>query len=68
VLDFYCPSAALNVEVDGDSHDMGSAPEDDARRDAWLRAKGLRVLRLPARHLYGDIEPAILLILSRCRE
>ncbi|MFL6858775.1 MAG: endonuclease domain-containing protein [Allosphingosinicella sp.] len=67
VLDFYCPAAKLGIEVDGDAHDMGTAPEDDARRDAWLRGKGLRILRIPARHLYGDIEPAVMLILSHCR-
>jgi very-short-patch-repair endonuclease len=67
VLDFYCPAAKLDIEVDGDAHDMGSNPEWDARRDAWLRAKRLRVLRIPARHLYGDIEPAVVLILTSCR-
>ncbi|HEX8668298.1 MAG TPA: DUF559 domain-containing protein [Allosphingosinicella sp.] len=67
VLDFYCPAAKLDIEVDGDAHDMGSNPARDARRDAWLRERGLQVLRIPAAHLYGDIEPAVMLILSRCR-
>ena len=67
VLDFYCPAAKLDIEVDGDAHDMGSNPERDAARDAWLRTKGLRVLRIPARHLYGDIEPAVVLILTSGR-
>ncbi|HEX8626116.1 MAG TPA: endonuclease domain-containing protein [Allosphingosinicella sp.] len=64
VLDFYCPSAKLAVEVDGVGHGMGGNPARDAARDRWLRERGLRIYRIPARHLYGDIEPAVRLILS----
>jgi very-short-patch-repair endonuclease len=55
-LDFYCPAAKLGIEVDGNVHEMGSNPARDAGRDTWLAARRLRILRLPARHLYGDIE------------
>ena len=65
-LDFYCPAAKLAIEVDGDAHEMGDRPERDAARDAWLEARGLRTLRIPARELYGDVEPAIIMILSSC--
>ena len=41
VLDFLCPRHRLVVEADGPFHD----PERDAIRDAWLAAKGFRVLR-----------------------
>jgi very-short-patch-repair endonuclease len=44
ILDFYAPSVRLAVEVDGSSHDV----ERDARRDAWLGARGVRVLRVKA--------------------
>jgi very-short-patch-repair endonuclease len=67
-LDFYCPAAKLGIEVDGESHGMGSNPARDAERDAWLATRRLRILRLPARHLYGDIEPAVQLILEHCRK
>jgi very-short-patch-repair endonuclease len=67
VVDFYCPAAKLVVEVDGGAHDMGDGPERDARRDAWLEGEGLTVLRIPAREFYGDIEGAVLQILSHCR-
>ena len=36
VLDFYCDSAKLAVEVDGFAHVTGDHPERDLRRDAWL--------------------------------
>ena len=48
VLDFYLPAARLAIEVDGCAHDMGENPARDARRDAWLAARGVRVLRIPA--------------------
>jgi very-short-patch-repair endonuclease len=48
VLDFYLPSARLAVEVDGQAHDRGGIPSRDARRDAWLAGRGIKVLRVPA--------------------
>ena len=65
-LDFYCPSAKLAIEVDGDAHGMGDLPARDAARDAWLAARGLKTLRIPARELYGDVEAAIIMILESC--
>jgi very-short-patch-repair endonuclease len=41
VLDFLCPRHRLVIEADGPFHDT----ERDAIRDAWLNAKGFRVLR-----------------------
>ena len=67
VLDFYCPAAKLAIEVDGESHGFAGRAERDAARDRWLRERGIDTLRIPASELYGDIEPAVLQILSRCR-
>ena len=43
ILDFYCATAKLCVEVDGPSHAERS--EYDRRRTIWLRKEGIRVLR-----------------------
>ena len=48
VLDFYAPSAKLVVEVDGSAHDIASVAMKDGRRDLWLRAQGLEILRFNA--------------------
>jgi very-short-patch-repair endonuclease len=48
VLDFYCASARLCVEVDGRAHDNIEVVARDLRRDQWLAENGIRVLRLPA--------------------
>jgi very-short-patch-repair endonuclease len=68
VIDFYCPQARLAIEVDGAAHEMGDNQERDERRDLWLKGRGLRILRIPAEHLYGDIEPAVRLILAECAD
>ena len=66
VLDFYCPRAKLCIEIDCDVHDMGDNPQRDEKRDEWVNGRGVQILRIPAEHLFGDVEPAVRLILSRC--
>jgi very-short-patch-repair endonuclease len=61
ILDFYCPSARLAVEVDGAIHDHPDQLRHDARRDAWLSAQGIHVVRLMATDvLRDDILEAVL--------
>jgi very-short-patch-repair endonuclease len=45
VLDFYCPSAGLAIEVDGGQHAAAQQKESDLRRDQWLSANGVRMRR-----------------------
>ena len=45
MADFYCPSAKLVVEVDGDIHSAPSAKSYDAIRDDFAKGAGLKVLR-----------------------
>jgi very-short-patch-repair endonuclease len=46
ILDFYCPEARLAVEIDGESDGVEGAVAHDARRDAWLKARGVYTLRI----------------------
>ena len=66
-LDFYCPAARLVVEVDGDSHSMGDRPAHDAARDAWLRSRGLEVVRYDARDVMNALEAVVTDILRVTR-
>ena len=52
ILDFYCPSAMLCVEVDGSHHDQTVAA--DERRDRWLGKRGITVLRISASEVLAD--------------
>ncbi len=47
VLDFYCPSAKLCIEVDGIQHSMEEEVARDAKRTAFLEREGISVLRVP---------------------
>jgi very-short-patch-repair endonuclease len=42
IVDFLCPQKALIVEVDGDTHHMGS----DIARDAALQSMGCQIIRI----------------------
>jgi very-short-patch-repair endonuclease len=58
VLDFYCASVRLCVEVDGPAHD-GRAQEDE-KRTAWLWSKEqIRVLRFSVEEI--ERRPAVVL-------
>jgi very-short-patch-repair endonuclease len=56
VLDFYCPLRRLAIEIDGEAHNRGNRPARDERRDAWLSAKGVTVLHIPASAVLDDLD------------
>jgi very-short-patch-repair endonuclease len=58
VLDFYCSEARLAVEIDGLRHDLGDRPQRDANRDAWLKGRGLTVMRISASEVMRDADDA----------
>ena len=45
VLDFYCPHLKLAIEIDGESHFMPGAEEQDKTRQEYIEAYGIRFLR-----------------------
>ena len=48
ILDFYCSSAKLAVEIDGEGHAHPRQASHDGARDRWLASQGVRMLRFPA--------------------
>ena len=59
ILDFYCDTARLCVEIDGASHEFEARAEQDARRDAWLMRQKITILRIPARAVHDDLEAVL---------
>jgi very-short-patch-repair endonuclease len=53
IVDFYCSEAGLVIEVDGPIHDY--TPEEDAIRQEFLEAQGLRVLRFKNDDVMGNL-------------
>src|SRR5665648_645230 len=60
VLDFYCASLRLAIELDGDTH--ASRAEHDALRTRFLEARGIRVLRFANRDVWNKIESVMEMI------
>jgi very-short-patch-repair endonuclease len=60
IVDFYCASAKLAVEIDGGSHLDGA--EHDALRDRVLAEMGIRTLRISNQAVHEDLKGVLLRI------
>ena len=54
IVDFYCASAKLVIEIDGSQHYEPQGMAYDAERSAFLSALGLEVLRFSNRDIDWD--------------
>jgi very-short-patch-repair endonuclease len=66
-LDFFCYEASLRIEVDGLAHELGSNPQRDLRRDAFVADKGVKTLRFRATEVRDNLEGVLTLVLEECR-
>jgi very-short-patch-repair endonuclease len=66
IVDFYCHSARLAVELDGGVHDEGR--ERDQERDHDLRSLGINILRFPNRRVLSDMAGVLAEILRAAEE
>ena len=62
ITDFACTSLGLIIELDGGQH--ADAKDFDARRDAYLQAKGYKVLRFWNNEVMDNLD-AVLRVLWR---
>ena len=56
IVDFYCPSLKLVIEVDGDSHFTDEGKEYDQERSLRLEGYGLRIVRFTNQQVLHDFE------------
>ena len=71
IVDFFCPTAKLIVEVDGGQHANKSdydKSDYDKRWTKWLEARGYRVLRFWNNEVLGNTDGVIAEILRTVRE
>jgi very-short-patch-repair endonuclease len=59
IADFACVSARLVIEVDGATHGSESEVAHDLRRDAFMRKRGWRVMRVSNQAVYRDLDDVI---------
>ena len=69
IADFYCRQAGLIIEVDGvGAHSSDDAKEYDGKRDAYLSALCLRVIRFTASDVFYRTNAVVEAILYATRE
>ncbi len=61
-LDFYCAAHQLAIECDGCGHRTEEGKARDARRDAWLKSQGIRVLRFTNTEIEDDVSAVLKVI------
>jgi very-short-patch-repair endonuclease len=67
VLDFFCATANLAIEVDGEAHNYGNRPSRDLARDAWLNEQGVRTLRIAAIEVLKNLDNVLQAISAASR-
>jgi very-short-patch-repair endonuclease len=56
IVDFYCPSAKLIIELDGGQHYSDSGIIKDKIRDRYLNNLGFKVLRFSDNEILTNID------------
>ncbi len=64
IVDFYCPSANLVIEIDGGQHFTKDGRLKDKARDQYLEGLGLKVLRFSGRDVFKKTEGVLERILA----
>ncbi len=59
VVDFYCPSLKLAIELDGDSHVQEGAPAQDRERQAFIEALGISFLRFTNDEVFNNADGVV---------
>jgi len=54
ILDFYCPSEKLGIELDGDVHNDFASEEYDRERTEHLNKLGIKVIRFENKDVYHE--------------
>ncbi|NEX20429.1 endonuclease domain-containing protein [Thiorhodococcus mannitoliphagus] len=68
IVDFFCPKAALVIEIDGSQHLESQHKAKDARRDQGLAQLGLRVLRFDSRQVLRETDAVVEVIYRAASE
>jgi len=56
ILDFYCPTVKLAVELDGGQHNESDNRDHDVTRSDYLKAQGIDVIRFWNNEVLFDIQ------------
>jgi very-short-patch-repair endonuclease len=65
ILDFYCPSVRLAIEVDGGQHSMPEQKTYDLDRTSYLKSHDIKVIRFWNQDILNNKESALNIIRSQ---
>ena len=68
VVDFYCPSEKLAVELDGTGHFTPEGSKQDETRGEFIRGLKIRILRYENKEVYKNLEAVLEDIRSNFRD
>mgnify|MGYP001344903047 CR=1 FL=1 len=68
VVDFYCPSLRLVIEIDGFTHSEEKEIQYDLNRQRSLEDKGLRILRFQNSDIFNRLDEVLITIHRVCQE
>jgi very-short-patch-repair endonuclease len=68
ILDFYCPSEKLCIELDGADHFTSAGFEYDQERTAFLNNLGIKVIRFENKTVFDATEYVLETIMSNFKD
>jgi very-short-patch-repair endonuclease len=68
ILDFYCPELKLAIEIDGDSHFMIGAEDQDKARQEYIEAFGIQFLRFTNEDVCKNIDGVCQTVYNKIEE
>ena len=68
ILDFYCPSLRLAIDLDGGQHSQNERALLDRKREQWLARRGVTVLRFWNSDITANLSGALEVIAPKVAE
>ena len=66
ILDFYCHSSQVSIEIDGGYHNLEEQKTYDAERTAFIQESGIRELRFSNEAVMKNIDAVLSMIREAC--
>jgi very-short-patch-repair endonuclease len=67
IVDFYCPELKLAIELDGDTHFIGDAAENDEKREKEIEEYGVIFLRFQNNEIYRNLNCVLISIAEKIK-
>jgi len=59
IVDFYCPSEKMAIELDGADHYTLEGSDNDFKRDKYLNSLGITVLRFENQDIFNNLDAVL---------